>query len=116
MFEGEMMLTKRCFNFAEAMAYLGIKRRAFHTHILPLLRGKGVRIGTSLMFEALDLDAAWERYKMIKGAARIDEPLESAAGLQALSRLRATGPQVSGPAASPFEAAASKVMKARRSG
>ena len=38
------MSAKRCFNTAEAIAYLGIKRRSFELHILPLLQSKGFRI------------------------------------------------------------------------
>jgi hypothetical protein len=54
---------KRCYSTAEAMNYLGIKRRSFEKHILSRLEGKGVRIGTCLVYEVRDLDAAWDDYK-----------------------------------------------------
>jgi hypothetical protein len=64
------MIAKRCYSTAEAITYLGIKRRSFETHILPLLKGKGVRIGNCVVFEVRDLDAAWESYKMAAGSER----------------------------------------------
>src|ERR1035437_8510165 len=64
------MTTKRCFNTAEAIAYLGIKRRAFETHILPLIKAKRVRIGTCVVFEGQDLNTAWDSYKMEVGSER----------------------------------------------
>lgn len=63
---------KRCYNTAEAMDYLGIKRRAFMLHIAP--QAKGVRIGNCVVYERTDLDAAWESYKITAGSERPGEP------------------------------------------
>lgn len=54
---------KRCFSIQESQHYLGLKRRAFETHIAPLLTGKGTKVGVTVLFERADLDAAWETYK-----------------------------------------------------
>jgi hypothetical protein len=64
------MVTKRGYTTGEALTYLGIKRRAFERHIQPLLRCKGIRIGTCIVFDVSDLDAAWEAYKMDIGSER----------------------------------------------
>lgn len=61
---------KRCFNTGEAMEYLGMRRKAFSIHLAPLLKGKGVRSGTSIVYDRTDLDAAWERYKLTAGSER----------------------------------------------
>lgn len=53
---------KRGFTHAEAIAYLGIKRRAFDAQIRPLLKRQPVRCGTALIFDRFDLDEAWEQY------------------------------------------------------
>ena len=53
-------LPKRGFNCQEAAHYLGIKRRAFDQHIRPLL--SGFRIGTSLIFDRVDLDRILEEH------------------------------------------------------
>tara|TARA_R100000306_G_scaffold60083_1_gene59733 strand:- start:11824 stop:12171 length:348 start_codon:yes stop_codon:yes gene_type:complete len=64
-------MTKRGYNTKEAMAYLGVQRRFFERHIAQLLDGKGVRAGTSIIFEKQDLDDAWERYKLLRGSERV---------------------------------------------
>lgn len=63
-------MPKRCFNTVEAQQYLGIKRRFFETNLAPLLAGKGIQAGTSVVYERADLDAAWDRYKLAAGNER----------------------------------------------
>jgi len=55
-------MSKRCYSTQEALAYLGVRRRFFETAIRPLLAGKGVSAGTSIIYERADLDAAWDAY------------------------------------------------------
>jgi hypothetical protein len=50
------------------MAYLGLKRRAFDTHIRPRLPPP-TPCGTTRVFERADLDRAWEQYRASRGAA-----------------------------------------------
>jgi hypothetical protein len=57
------MAEKRCYNLNEAMHYFGIDRNAFKTCIEPELEGKGVHVGTCLVYEAGDLDKAWDAFK-----------------------------------------------------
>jgi hypothetical protein len=52
---------KRCYTCAEAMKYLGLKRRAFEKHIRPRLP-LPTPCGTTRVFEGTDLDRAWEEY------------------------------------------------------
>lgn len=59
---------KRGYTYAEAMAYLGIKRRAFDTHIRPRLPPP-TPCGTSRVYERTDLDQAWEQYRASRSAA-----------------------------------------------
>ncbi len=59
---------KRGYTYAEAMAYLGLKRRAFDTHIRPRLPPP-TPCGTTRVFERADLDRAWEQYRASRGAA-----------------------------------------------
>ena len=61
---------KRCFNTNEAMDYLGVRRKFFTQRLVPMLEGKGVRAGTSVVYEKVDLDDAWERYKLAAGSER----------------------------------------------
>ena len=63
-------MDKRGFNTQDAMTYLGVRSRFFDTHIAPMLKGKGVRAGTSIIYERADLDAAWDRYKLEAGSER----------------------------------------------
>lgn len=63
-------MQKRCFNTVEAQQYLGVKRRFFEAKLAPLLAGKGVQAGTSVVYERADLDAAWDRYKLTAGNER----------------------------------------------
>ncbi len=55
-------MEKRGYTYAEAMAYLGLKRRAFDRHIRPRLPPP-TPCGTSRVFERTDLDRAWEEYR-----------------------------------------------------
>jgi predicted DNA-binding transcriptional regulator AlpA len=55
-------VSKRGYSYGEAIAYLGIKRRAFDRHIRPRLPPP-TPCGTSLVFERSDLDLAWEAYR-----------------------------------------------------
>lgn len=55
-------MSKRGYSYGEAIAYLGIKRRAFDRYIRPRLPPP-TPCGTSLVFERADLDHAWEDYR-----------------------------------------------------
>jgi hypothetical protein len=57
------MTDKRSYNKSEAIQYFGIDINAFETYIEPELAGKGIAIGTCLVYEARDLDTAWEAFK-----------------------------------------------------
>jgi len=61
-------MSKRGYSYGEAIAYLGIKRRAFERHIRPRLPPP-TPCGTSLVFERADLDRAWEDYRKAQRAA-----------------------------------------------
>jgi hypothetical protein len=54
-------MEKRGYTYAEAMRYLGLKRKAFEKHIRPRLPPP-TPCGTSRVFERADLDRAWEEY------------------------------------------------------
>lgn len=54
-------MEKRGYTYAEAMNYLGLKRKAFEKHIRPRLPAP-TPCGTSRVFERTDLDRAWEEY------------------------------------------------------
>lgn len=56
-------MNKRGFRTHEALHYLGVGRRFFDAQLRPLLRDKGVRAGTSVIYEKEDLDSAWDAYK-----------------------------------------------------
>ena len=65
-------MSKRGYSYGEALAYLGIKRRAFERHIRPRLPPP-TPCGTTLVFERADLDRAWEDYRdarRVSGGAR----------------------------------------------
>lgn len=64
---------KRCFNTQEAMNYLGVKSRFFDNNIAPMLKGKGIKAGTSIVYERVDIDAAWDRYKLMAGSERAND-------------------------------------------
>src|SRR4051812_20761630 len=53
---------KRCYSYAQSLAYLGIKRRAFDKHIKPLLPAP-TPLGTSKIWDRLDLDQALADYR-----------------------------------------------------
>jgi len=57
------MTGKRCYNKKEASQYFGIDPGAFETYIEPELDGKGIAVGTCLVYEVRDLDMAWESFK-----------------------------------------------------
>lgn len=57
------MTDKRCYNKKEAIHYFGIDLSAFEAHIEPELEGRGIAVGTCLVYEARDLDMAWEAFK-----------------------------------------------------
>lgn len=54
-------MEKRGYTYAEALNYLGLKRKAFEKHIRPRLPAP-TPCGTSRVFERVDLDRAWEEY------------------------------------------------------
>lgn len=110
------MIEKRGFNRQEAMTYLGIKRKAFDTHIRP--RVPAVRIGSCLVFERFDLDRAFEEYK----AERNGRPGEKGGKEWADQWQESSQPEtVAGSStrstnASAFRAAASRLTKKRQRG
>ena len=55
------MTLKRGFNSQEAMAYLGVRRKAFEKHFKPYLNG--TRFGTAIVYDRVDLDAWLDQYK-----------------------------------------------------
>lgn len=57
------MADKRCYNTNEAVHYFGIDLDAFKTYIEPELEGKGIHVGSCLVYEADDLDKAWAVFK-----------------------------------------------------
>jgi len=56
---------KRGFNCQQAMAYLGVRRRAFEMHFRPYLTA--VRLGTSVVFDRVDLDRVLDEHKSRNG-------------------------------------------------
>ena len=72
-------MEKRGYNCQEALQYLGIKRRAFETHIRPHLTP--VRMGTCLVFDRIDLDRVLDEYKR-----RNERPLEKGEMTWAVSK------------------------------
>ncbi|GGI16388.1 hypothetical protein GCM10008066_03710 [Oxalicibacterium faecigallinarum] len=114
------MVTPRCYNTAEALQYLGVKRRFFETQLQPRLSGKGIKCGTSIVYEIKDLDAAWESYKIAaggerpeveEGASSWDEPKRPASKARkpAMTLTRSTKLY-------DFASAASKVLKQPKAG
>jgi hypothetical protein len=53
---------KRGYSCAEALAYLGLKRRAFDRHIRPRLPPP-TPCGTARVYERIDLDRAWDAFR-----------------------------------------------------
>lgn len=64
-------MDKRNFTIAEALAYLGLKRRAFDHHIRPRLP-QPTCCGTARVYERADLDRAWDEYRASRGSARLE--------------------------------------------
>lgn len=62
-------MEKRGYAYAEAMNYLGLKRKAFEKHIRPRLPPP-IPCGTSRVFERADLDRAWDEYCQARRSAR----------------------------------------------
>ena len=58
-------MNKRGYNCHEAMAYLGVKRRAFEKYFRPYLTA--LRLGTSVVFDRVDLDRLLEEHKSRNG-------------------------------------------------
>jgi hypothetical protein len=65
------MREKRGYTYAEAMAYLGLKRRAFDAHIRSRLSA-AVPCGTARVFQRVDLDRAWDEYCAERRRARTE--------------------------------------------
>lgn len=57
------MADKRCYNKSESIQYFGIDLSSFETYIEPELEGMGIKIGDCLVYEAYDLDKAWDAFK-----------------------------------------------------
>ena len=62
MSEQSMQTRKRGFNSQEAMAYLGVKRKAFEKYFRPYLLP--IKFGTSMVFDLIDLDRVMDDYKI----------------------------------------------------
>ena len=62
-------MEKRGYTYAEAINYLGLKRKAFEKHIRPRLPPP-TPCGTSRVFERTDLDRAWDEYCEARRYAR----------------------------------------------
>lgn len=107
---------KRGYSTAEAMAYLGVKRRAFEEHIAP--HCFGVKIGTTKVWEKAELDAAWEKYKIDAGSERPAEKGERQwdAKQPVSSQKKPAMKLISGTRGNAFENAASAVLKKRKDG
>lgn len=64
----------------QAMAYLGLKRRTFESHIRP--RVTAIRVGTSLIFDVHELDRAFDELKAVsqksETPATASEPAQNA--------------------------------------
>jgi len=58
---------KRGLNSAEAMAYLGMRRRTFERNVRPRLTA--LRLGTSLVFDVQDLDRVFDDLKQLSDAS-----------------------------------------------
>ena len=58
-------MDKRGFNCQEALAYLGVKRRAFDLHFRPYLTA--VRMGTAMVFDRVNLDRVLDEHKHRNG-------------------------------------------------
>lgn len=113
-------MEKRCFNTAEAMQYLGVKRRSFEAHILPSLRGKGIRIGNCVVFERGDLDGAWECYKLSAGSEGLRSgakgALWNAESKPGYSRKQVDSLSIDDTKGSAYAAAASRLLQKRQTG
>ena len=114
-------MEKRCYNTAESLDYLGIKRRSFEAHILPSLHGKGVRIGNCIVFEKIDLDHAWDSYKVSIGSeglrSRSKGEIWGAEKKSEFFRpVRAGSLSTEDIRGSAFDAAASQILQRRKNG
>ena len=111
---------KRCYNTGEALHYLGIKRRSFEAHILPSLRGKGIRIGNCIVFEREDLDIAWESFKLSLGSEGLRSgakgALWNAENKSGYSRQNMGILSTDDTKDSAYAAAASKLLQKRKTG
>ena len=110
------MTLKRGFNSQEAMAYLGVRRKAFEKHFKPHLNG--TRFGTAIVYDRVDLDRVLEEHK-----ARNGRPVEKGEKSWAdrMSPVSTGGKTAAGlstrcTVVTDFLAAASKAMAKRKAG
>ena len=68
---------RRGLNSAEAMDYLGVKRRTFEREIRPRLRA--VRLGTSLMFDVHELDRLFDELMQATAASDCNDNVPATA-------------------------------------
>ena len=68
---------KRGLNSAEAMEYLGMRRRTFESTVRPHL--PALRLGTSLVFDVQDLDRIFDEMKQQSDAPAVDDAEPGAA-------------------------------------
>lgn len=124
------MTDRRGYNHAAAIKYLGIGRRSFEALVRPHL--SPVRIGNSLIFDRVELDAVFVRFK--QGELPDGSEAEQNGGgngwpntregvFQWAAERRASRPSPTGPGRSTrygevadFAGVASSIMKKRRAG
>jgi hypothetical protein len=105
------MADKRCYNLREAVQYFGLNRHSFEAHILPELKGKGIRVGACMVYEVRDLDIAWEAYKQKLAAHAAAAPTpQSAAGATSRSGRRSKVMTSAESGSAAWNAAVTKVL------
>jgi hypothetical protein len=110
------MTDKRGFNRQEAIGYLGVKGRFFDERIRPNL--SGIRMGTGVIFDRVDLDRVFEEYKACgdgqpteKGGSTWAENSPASTGTA-----MATGGSTRSSAAADFRRLSAQIMRKRRNG
>jgi hypothetical protein len=106
---------KRGYNCQEALAYLGIKRRAFEKHFRPYLTA--IRLGTAVVFDRFDLDHVLQEHKTRNG-----RPVEKGGNEWAdqkavsIATSKATGVLIRSIPALDFAGVSARILKKRKTG
>jgi hypothetical protein len=110
------MSDKRGFNRQEAIAYLGIKGRFFDERIRPNI--SGIRMGTGVIFDRVDLDRVFEEYKTRGDGQPTEKGGSTWAESSPVSTSMATvaGGSTRSSADADFGALSERIMRKRRSG